>query len=812
VLTALLALFFREPIRDYAEVSFTTADVTQYLSPTTLEPGYTVCNPLLTDPVTQFLPWLDFNRSELAAGRIPLWNPFNGCGAPHFANFQSAVFSPFSLPFYLGSLKFALLVSAFAKLFLASFGLYLFLGRLGLAWLPALIGGSLFAFSGHNALLVSYPHAAVIAWLPFSLLASEIILQRLESQLAGAPARSSAGAWTALVGTLVAAVYSGHPETLCYCVATLACWIVARLLAIRRAARADPIVTARVRGLGARFVGAGMLAAGFGGPQLATFFEYVVRSSAIVDRAASGPTPLDVASWPRYFFADLLGSPAMHDAFAVAQPPPNYEGATLAYVGATALLLLSLALPRVLREARFRVFAVIAGLWAMWAHDLFGLAQWVAHIPLLQHIPIPASSGPWTLSVAACVAFLIDAWLRRDGARNRVEPIAIVVVASAMLGLFAYFGQVFVDDAAHRMSAAPAALAAAKRHIHLISATFVVASAACAVLSGSTSRRIRVAAACVVWVMVLQQTGWLLSFHNTSCADRYVYPVPPQMRRLLDTVGDDRVVVGRNGILACSNLAYRLDQPALYDGLEIRTYTNLYAHTFHAENGWREARQVNLQALSLFGARWLLVRIDPADAAPNSPWLAALAGKNPALRPHGRIGDLELFEFVRSPGRYWLIENWQRAETEEQAFGLVTARTFDASKSVVIGPVKSALADERFDGGGPARGADGEQTSRGSVRIVERGSTRLRLEIANDRPAQLVLTIPWYPGWSATVDGQDAELLRANYAFSAVHVPAGPHTVVLVYSPRSLHIGLALVALSAVLSSALFATGRRRKS
>jgi hypothetical protein len=363
--------------------------------------------------------------------------------------------------------------------------------------------------------------------------------------------------------------------------------------------------------------------------------------------------------------------------------------------------------------------------------------------------------------------------------------------------------------------------AGAKRHIHLISATFVVASAACAVLSGSTSRRIRVAAACVVWVVVLQQTGWLLSFHNTSCADRYVYPVPPQMRRLLDTVGDDRVVVGRtraasgwrtNGILACSNLAYRLDQPALYDGLELRTYTNLYAHTFGVDNAWREARQVDLQALSLFGARWLLVHIDAADATPNSPWLAALAGENAALRPHGRIGDFELFESVRSSGRYWLMENWERAETEEQAFGLVTARDFDASKSVVIGPVESALAGERLAGEHPARSADGERASLGSVRIVERRCTRLRLEVAHDRPAQLVLTIPWYPGWSATMDGKNAELLRANYAFSAVYVPAGAHTVVLVYSPRSFHIGVALAALSAVLSFALFATVRRRST
>ena len=59
-------------------------------------------NRLLIDPVLQFQPWLEFNRSMLRSGRLPLWNPMSGCGAPHLANGQSAVFDPFHLIAYLG--------------------------------------------------------------------------------------------------------------------------------------------------------------------------------------------------------------------------------------------------------------------------------------------------------------------------------------------------------------------------------------------------------------------------------------------------------------------------------------------------------------------------------------------------------------------------------------------------------------------------------------------------------------------------------------------------------------------------------------
>ena len=71
-------------------------------------PAYEPANRLLIDPVLQFQPWLEFNRAMLRSGRLPTWNPMAGCGAPHLANGQSAVFDPFHLIAYLGELPDAL--------------------------------------------------------------------------------------------------------------------------------------------------------------------------------------------------------------------------------------------------------------------------------------------------------------------------------------------------------------------------------------------------------------------------------------------------------------------------------------------------------------------------------------------------------------------------------------------------------------------------------------------------------------------------------------------------------------------------------
>ena len=98
--------------------------------------GFEPSNRLLMDPVLQFDPWITFNREAIRQGRLPLWNPWSGCGVPHLANGQSAVFDPFQAIAYLGTIPTAYAWMAACRLWTAGLGMFLLarswqLGRWG---------------------------------------------------------------------------------------------------------------------------------------------------------------------------------------------------------------------------------------------------------------------------------------------------------------------------------------------------------------------------------------------------------------------------------------------------------------------------------------------------------------------------------------------------------------------------------------------------------------------------------------------------------------------------------------------------------
>ena len=74
------------------------------------------------------------------------------------------------------------------------------------------------------------------------------------------------------------------------------------------------------------------------------------------------------------------------------------------------------------------------------------------------------------------------------------------------------------------------------------------------------------------------------------------------------------------------------------------------------------------------------------------------------------------------------------------------------------------------------------------------------------------MRIPFGAGWSATIDGAPAALLRANVGFMAVRLPVGDHEVRLTYETPLLRAGAACTVAGVAATCALHGSWRRRVS
>jgi hypothetical protein len=207
---------------------------------------------------------LDLGRRaalELAAGRLPLWNHFEGFGAPLLGEMQSAALFP---PTFLLALPKGQALEHILLQLLGGIGAYLFLRKYGLGRDSALVGGALFELNGVFAWLQNAAFNPV-ALLPWILLGIEGLRRGAETGGRRETLRhlGLAAAATAL------AVYAGFPEETYLYAIFAAGWGLARCCGLARPQR-----QVFLAGLAA----AALLGAALAAPALIAFLDYLPQA------------------------------------------------------------------------------------------------------------------------------------------------------------------------------------------------------------------------------------------------------------------------------------------------------------------------------------------------------------------------------------------------------------------------------------------------------------------------------------------------------------------------------------------------------
>jgi Bacterial membrane protein YfhO len=86
----------------------------------------------------------------------------------------------------------------------------------------------------------------------------------------------------------------------------------------------------------------------------------------------------------------------------------------------------------------------------------------------------------------------------------------------------------------------------------------------------------------------------------------------------------------------------------------------------------------------------------------------------------------------------------------------------------------------------------GQPQASETIRVIQVAAGRVELRVDLHAPGVVVLADVYYPGWTLTIDGQSAEILRVNRMMRGAAVAPGSHLLVYTYRPRSFRLGLTI--------------------
>ena len=244
---------------------------------------------------------------------------------------------------------------------------------------------------------------------------------------------------------------------------------------------------------------------------------------------------------------------------------------------------------------------------------------------------------------------------------------------------------------------------------------------------------------------------------------------------LQDTSLDYRVLNFATSTFDDNNTSYWHKSVGGYHPAKLRRYQEMIEHHISPE------MQAAYKAIATAGGE-----MDSVDANKfrilnmlNTKYFIFPAGQQrqtvPILNPHAY-------------GNAWFVNKVQYVNNANEEI--------DALDSII--PTETAVVDARFKD--VLKGAtESYKDSLSSIRLTSYTPNRLTYETNNVQDGIAVFSEIYYPdGWHVTIDGQPAELARADYILRTMYVPAGQHTIEIRFDPTSLHVteGIAYGALA----------------
>jgi hypothetical protein len=740
-------------------------------------------------------------------GELPLWCPYSFAGMPFVHDLQVGTFYPPHLVLYLLPEELigpALSWLIVAHVIVAGWTMFAYARDQGLDRTCAVIAGVGYMFSGKWMLhlLAAGQYVAVgLAWIP-------LVLLLLERSVSGGRLREAT--WAGVVLALL--ILESHPQFTFYAGMLIVLWTLP--LALERAGALAPAGRSwrkTALGLGRWLAALGwccLVALALTAVQILPTLEAAGQTT----RGTSG-MQFDVMSDFLFNLTGLVG-PAPGNLPVVGWE--HRTGLTVLWM-ATALLapLVARGNVRLRLQTIICVGMIVFGLGAAFVFQSlpgFRLFRYPARMFLLVSLPVALLAGMATEALFDLLR--TETGLRRIMVSTMVLIILIGLESTAILcwqggrtlavPLFVYWGSVV--------------------------ATFPVA---CWLLFSTRqaddrlprwlARRFE-----LLWGALLVVDLWAMGWPLVEVGPQSsVYAPSPCISFLIEGRGDHERILdrelpdhpGSTPLGLALPIIHRLDHLRGYNPLDIHRYKEYLQFISDRDgpvppgNGVPNFPLVNKSLFDLVGTRYLLQPTDfprmehESQDIPHDPqWRAVFEDPTPEIlvgvaERQKRLPPFSVYENRQAFPRAFVVPAAQALPPRSGV--LAALKQADLRQVVFLEDLQRV----------PARSDRPGRIQAASISTYEPNHVVVDVDV--EASGYLVLSDPWYPGWTCSLDDLPAPLYRANYAFRAAAVPAGKHRLRFDFEPVSYRrgrqiSGASLVAVLMLGLAQILWRGRRR--
>lgn len=714
--------------------------------------GVPVKNPITTDVVSFTYPMQTLAMGLIKKGIWPLWNPYILAGTTLLANFQSAPFSPTSFVYFLFNNVTAWSIQVIVQHVFAAVFTYLLLRYWRVSKLGSVFGGIVYAFSGYNLIFSEWNgHTLAASFIPLALLFTDRFL-REKKYLDG----------FLLSVTLAFQFFSGYTQTSVYTAIAIGILWLFRIIGDKKW-----FLKTLLLGLFCIF------GVALSSIQILPSLELIKNSQRIFE-----PHPFEWTFLPwkktiTFVAPDYFGNHATGNYWG----PQDYTSNT-GYVGVVATVLSIFAVITLIkkREIKFLLIFTIFSL-VLSFPDPISIFIWDKNILGMQANSAHRATQLFCAGMALLGAFGFDAIMEKGrklfSFLASLFPIYLLIATFGIFAAYLYKNSIGIKNLVF-----PGLI------------LFGLTLTLFLIWKFKSFRKIGGLILITLTISELFRFGWK---YTPISPREFTYPTTPILTYLMNQPKPFRVT-GAKVIPSNLRMVYGIESPEGYD-------------TFHPLNMSEFVAAINSGNVdSLPVGRYGIVDNDvsPLLDLINTKYYLALVTDPDIKRFDSKRftkvfqdKSVIIFESKTSLPRSFMAYDWEvdvpQKENDLTALGKIMDINFPLGKRIVLDSNPGISPD-----------VSTKIKAVQSVKYDLYENQESIVKVNTNKDGMLFVSDSYYPGWKAFVDGKETKIYTADFAFRAIEIPKGEHSVRMVYEPKSFSDGVKLSVLSLVLLVGLF--------